>query len=152
MTIVDNSSAPPGGTDQVVMDGLRCPSPWRPLPPAPLVNGGHLLGDWPCTMPTNIARGSYVYVLMDARDRVCYVGTTTGLRSRLTRHGRNKPFTWWIAYSVNGWGFAVEARVIALTRPYVGNDGRELSDPDCSMVIDRRAVLRGKCDLLAMVA
>lgn len=116
------------------------------------MNGKHLSGAWPCTLPINIALGAYVYVLLDAHNRICYVGVTKGLRPRLARHAKNKPFTWWIAYSVSGEHFAVERRMIEATQPYLGNDGQERWHPSGSLVVDRDAVLRGECDLLAAVA
>lgn len=102
-----------------------------------LIEGPELTEAWPFNFPTpwpQVIGSHWVYVLKDADGRVCYVGETHHLRTRLKRHGQTKEFVSWFAYRAvtrcTGRlgdcdpAQALESLLIELLDPYLYNDGR----------------------------
>jgi hypothetical protein len=71
------------------------------------------------------ARGqSVVYVLYDAENAPCYVGSTKAFRTRLKAHAREgKAFTRWLAYPCahRAAAYALEDRLLKERTPYLNN-------------------------------
>lgn len=82
---------------------------WKPNGP-----NGTFVGEWPLHPRAVAPRGgkSVVYVLFDASNEPCYVGSSCNLRQRLKAHARDgKVFTSWQAYPCRDREHAYELEV-----------------------------------------
>lgn len=64
---------------------------------------------------------SVVYVLFDAENEPCYVGSTEGFRLRLNAHSRDKAFTTWLAHPCadRESAYQLEERLLRQHKPYL---------------------------------
>jgi len=78
-------------------------------------------GVWPEFPGQDYPPSSVVYGLFDHWNRLCYVGSTGALRSRLKSHARDKCFLRWIAMATEDREVAYvwEDETIKALRPYL---------------------------------
>lgn len=84
-------------------------------------------GNWrgsyplPVSDPAPMRNTSVVYVLFDADNVPCYVGSTGCLRTRLKQHGRDKEFVSWLAYPCEdrARAYEIEERALREHMPYL---------------------------------
>jgi hypothetical protein len=77
--------------------------------------------------PTPGVGVSVVYVLYDASDGICYIGSTASFRSRLHCHAKDgKEFARWHAYPCKNrrTAFDLEYQLIRKHQPYLNSAGR----------------------------
>lgn len=79
-------------------------------------------GAWPITDDSFPMRGqNVVYVLFDAENVPCYVGSTGQFRARLNGHKQDKTFTRWMAYACEDResAYVLEEKLLLEHKPYM---------------------------------